>query len=667
MEVASGIISLTCDVFDATVRIFNFITALVDMPREYEQYRLQLIIEYNRVLAWGKAAGLIDVPEGSTLGATLGAEGIELVATIARIQWLLSEFRDLNARYGNEVPRPSKEGDHEKGIDGQPTDIDVLKAISSLAVSYEAKKKERRHRRGTNHIREFFEKAARNAKDVVTHPIRVRWVAIDKDAFAALLQDLHVLTERLHELMRNYREKRIDDITAKTYREMILTRDNVQDLKFMLDAVTSLISTSALTRKEKEAHTNDRTLQDLIQLKKISRASESILSQLAHDPTFDISGRLSELGITVRAYSEADLSEDFTWNEHEVDAPERLPRPRGILTTNEGDIPVWIEWKSIGNIPPGSDREKEAGLRTLALAEMLHLPKPATLHAPECIGYFDDRDVSGADRYGWIFKMPDGSDYDTRVLSLHDMFGRGARLRPSLSQRVAMASALCATVLDLHAVNWLHKGIFSDNVLFHFNGDAGGAAADDAGLGYDPEKPVLSGFEFSRPDGTHTTAREVDVVWDLYRWPAIQRERPTERNSRKTYDLYSLGLVLLEIAHWEKLSTLMHLGKKEADSGGGVDGHSVPLGESKMVRDWLLGIQGGAPFEEAGLPNPLQELRNIAGDRYWRAVERCLWAHGEKGFGVDELADQSNDSSVGIALQEAFTEHVVEALRSVHV
>jgi hypothetical protein len=219
------------------------------------------------------------------------------------------------------------------------------------------------------------------------------------------------------------------------------------------------------------------------------------------------------------------------------------------------------------------------------------------------------------------------------------------------------------TVLNLHAVNWLHKGIFSQNVVFHFGGDEDG----DAGLGYDPENPILSGFEYSRPDGTETTARDVDVVWDLYRWPGIQRQAPTERNSKKTYDLYSLGLVLLEIAHWEKLHTVMRLGEKAKAKAADPKVPNVPLEESRMVRDWLLGVKTGAPFEAAGRPNPLKELRNIVGDRYWKVVERCLWAHGEKGFGVEELAEQSNDSDVGVLLQEAFTVHVVEELHSVQI
>ncbi|KAK0617366.1 prion-inhibition and propagation-domain-containing protein [Immersiella caudata] len=653
---ATGVVSLAMDVFDNTIRIFKFVSALVDMPQECEKYRLQLIIEYNRVLAWGKAAGLVDVPEGSTLATTLGAEATELVAIVARIQWLLAEFRDLNARYGNEL-NPYNGAEGKAALEAKATDVDIVKQVSSLAVSYEAKKRE--HRRRWGRIQNFLERAGHNAKEVVTNPRRVRWVKVDEEAFKGLLEDLHVLTERLHELMRDHRDKKIDDITAKTYREMILARNNIQDLRDMLDAVGSLINTSASTRREKDAHRNDRTLQDLVQLKKISRTSESILAKLAQDGALDVQKSLDGAGMSVHKYSGDELAESFSWGED----PEGLRRPRGALSTKDGDIPVWVEWKSFGD--SGALKDKQTALRTMALAEMLHIQKPASLHTPECIGLFDDREVSGIDRYAWIFKMPEGSDYDTEVVSLYDILGKH-QYKPNLSQRISMATKLCSTVLNLHAVNWLHKGIFSDNVIFHFDGlDIVDKDAVSPLGWFNPEKPVLSGFEFSRPDGSNTTAREANPLWDLYRWPGIQREPPTERNSRKTYDLYSLGLVLLEIAHWQPLHRILLLGKD-----GTPDAKSppeVPLKESKLVRDLLLGMQGADRFTKANKPNPVSDLRNIVGDRYWKVVERCLWAHGEKGFGIDESEDQSNDSRVGILLQEAFTVHVVEELEVIHI
>lgn len=634
------------------------------MPKSCEKYRLQLIMEYNRVLAWGKAAGLVDVPEGSTLAATLGTNATELVTIIARIQWLLSEFRDLNARYGNELnPYVEKIGsgggstdsgwpDEKAVIEAQSTDLDVVKQVSSLAVSYEAKKKSQKRRWGR--VQNFLERAGHNAKEVVTHPSRVRWVSIDEAAFKGLLEDLHGLTERLHELMRGHRQREIDDITAKTYREMILARNDVQDLRYMLDAVGSLIATSSNTRSEKTAHRNDRTLQDLVQLKKISRTSESILAKLSQDGALDVQKSANEEGISVRNYT-AEFTADFFW----VDNPPTPTRcARGYLMNGEESAPVWVEWKTIGDVAVGSRKDKETALRTIALAEMLHIQKPASMYTPECIGYFDDREISGIDRYGWIFKMPPcSSDNLTDMASLYHLLGNN-KFKPGLSQRLSLASKLCTTVLDLHAVNWLHKGIFSDNVLFHFPS----AASDEEGfttfLGeYDVEKPILSGFELSRPDGSQTTAREANPLWDLYRWPGIQRQPPTERNSRKTYDLYSLGLVLLEIAHWKPLREILLLGPK--------DGPDVSLKDSKLVRDWLLGFQGRERFADANKPNPLDELKNIMGDRYWRAVTTCIWAHGDKGFGVGEHDEQSNDSDVGTLLQEAFTVGVVDELAAI--
>ena len=44
----------------------------------------------------------------------------------------------------------------------------------------------------------------------------------------------------------------------------------------------------------------------------------------------------------------------------------------------------------------------------------------------------------------------------------------------------------------LHSVNWVHKGIQSDNILFLLTGDD---ALKDGAL----VSPMISGFEFSRP------------------------------------------------------------------------------------------------------------------------------------------------------------------------
>lgn len=758
-----NVFGLARDVYDNTIRLFKFITALVDMPKDCEKYRLQLIMEYNRVLAWGKAAGLVDVQESESLSSTLGTNPMELVAIVARIQWLLAEFREINGRYGNELkPEGRGGGDPEK--QPVPTDADVLRQVSNLAVSYESKIRERGKVRCLKYVRSFVDKAIQNTKEIITQPSRIRWVVIDKEIFAALLADLHVLTERLHELMRDYKESKIDEITAQTYREMIITRNGVQDLRDMLDAVTGLVATSSTTNKGNIASTNnDKTLQDLVRLKKISRTSEVILSRLAvvkNTAKFDLPNIIADLNITVQRYT-PDLWDSGVWlnqDDDSDDAKHPCRRPRGVLSTPTGDIPIWIEYKTLDSYVPGSLKDKESAIRTVALAEMLHIPKPTSLWVPQYVGYFDDREIGKSERYGWIFKMARGSDHNTQVRSLYEILGH-RNLKPTLSQRLAMARRLCSTVLNLHAANWLHKGIFSDNIIFHF----GGGGRQD--YQYDPTCPCLTGFEFSRPEGADTTSRENDPAWDLYRWPGIQREPPLERNSRKTYDLYSLGLTLLEIAHWEPLWKILDLSpitltpgggdagrveRRGGGAGGGVlsrastmmgrmslessssesnsnnsyasnsdrnsdsegdrDGKGpavllqtkgepnsasrpripksavipfVSLSDSKQVRSWLLGIRNNppentteAPFKNQGRPNPVRELRNIMGDRFYHVVARCLWAHGERGFGVSDEDDCAslNDSDrnnrlveEGIKLQGAFTRLVVEELEGIVV
>lgn len=804
-------LELTQVVFDNTVRLFKFLSALVDFPEECEKYRLQLIIEYNRVLAWAKAAGLIDSVSASSSSPSSGSSGsdgkkdgasdekriaalasalntnsTELILILSRIQWLLAEFRELNERYGNELipdevvgvkpaqpqhPTPKREKEESKGegspkklwkpLERKPKELkeshhheakpersaspsttttktaqakppqlkteQSLLQISSLALSYDQStklslsplpKEPDTHRRGTNHIRRFLQ----HTKDVITHPVRVRWVMVDQEAFEALLLDLHSLTERLHELMRSHHQAKMDDIVAKTYREMILARDGIGELQDMVTALGRMVEGMGVDddgksdddegeEKEKDGQRGRRgrrkmvnEVRDLVRLKRMAKVSEQILRTL-HDST---KGNLeTELGteITVTRYGDpnkegqVDFLEVFELAEPEGVDPSLVSRLRGYLSvekpdgSGKEDVSVWIEWKAMGDYPEGSIKERESYLRTLTLAQMLRLPKPMSLHVPECIGFLDDHDAFGTERYGLVFKYSDGQIWDFKELvSLYDLLGIDA-YKPSISQRVDLALKLCSTVLNLHAVNWLHKGVLSANVILPLTspssygepGHTNDMLNELERYGYwdEPREPLLSGFEYSRPEHSQTTARTLDTAWDLYRWPSIQREHPTDQNSRKTYDLYSLGLMLLEIGHWQPLHEILHLSVRDAEVKRKEEIHaleigevkrrekpSVPLQQSKEVREWLLDTHtgpGDVPFTKAGKPNPLRELRNTMGDRYWRAVTRCLWAHGPNGFGVEDLPDQSTDSEVGIHLQEAFTRYVVEELEAVRV
>ena len=77
--------------------------------------------------------------------------------------------------------------------------------------------------------------------------------------------------------------------------------------------------------------------------------------------------------------------------------------------------------------------------------------------------------------------------------------------------------------------------------------------------------PCLSGFDYSRPDkeaGT-TTGGDVNNCWELYVHPNLQGSG-TKGTYRKTFDIYSLGIVPLEIAVWTKVENIVGIQDPEA-------------------------------------------------------------------------------------------------------
>ncbi|KAM0547593.1 hypothetical protein ACHAPJ_010337, partial [Fusarium lateritium] len=612
---------------------FKFFSAIADMPKEYEQYRLQLMIEYNRLLAWGDAVGLIDVPQASHVATNLGTNAIELCSIVSRIGWLLGEFRDMNARWENQLPPAQECSQVIEG--GDQSSMNITKEVSSLATAYEKNKSTRQQLKGIAHIRKWMSRKTENAKEIVTNPLRVRWVMIDKAAFKGLLEDLHFLTNRMHELTGDHRQNRIQEITAKTYREMVIARNSINELRTLLEAVTELLeiknrNTEGLSRSD-----NAEMLRDLLRLKEINSLSNQLVAKAQSGGYSGIGQDFRDL-INVQHYDTSASGNILMHSKNGNMEDSMAPlRPRGVLQQDGTAVEIWIEWKKFDN--QEEPFRQESKWRTMALAQMLHNDKPRHLHSPTCIGYIDE--VETNNRMGWIFKMAPGASASTTLQSLHSMLGQ-CKYKPILSQRISLAWKLASSLSYMHNTNWLHKGIHSGNVNFSFEIDH-----------FDAEAPILSGFEYSRPQSNKTTTRSLEPKWDIYRWPRIQNEVPQSTNSRKTYDIYSLGLVLLEIAHWKPLNKMMCLRK-----------WPTPSAQDVRIRGWLLEEDPRPPFKDS---NPLLELRDIAGDKYWKATRRCLVAHGEWGMQVEENPDQSQGLDTDLRLQNTFTELVVEELKSI--
>jgi hypothetical protein len=228
------------------------------------------------------------------------------------------------------------------------------------------------------------------------------------------------------------------------------------------------------------------------------------------------------------------------------------------------------------------------------LARMMHsaVDRHPDLHTIDCLGYTDDTAMS---RYGLVYRAPEPS-----FSTLHKLISTNEFKTPDLNDRIKLAHTLSVALLSLHSLDWLHKSLCSNNILFFpspFSASATTATAS-AALVPDISNPYLVGFDASRPDLDieMSVAPKNPSILDLHRHPK-SLSGPSRRPYCKSYDLYSLGLVLLEIGDWKVLQTYYR-----------------PHYSAERWRDKII------------LPQLLPRLGAKVGRLYRDVVEKCLTA-----------------------------------------
>jgi hypothetical protein len=180
----------------------------------------------------------------------------------------------------------------------------------------------------------------------------------------------------------------------------------------------------------------------------------------------------------------------------------------------------------------------EAGFRTLHLRCVVHQKKPST-------------------RFAFVFDLPTSMSPKpiTLLQAIRDREASGDPLmRPTLGQRFRTARSLSETLFQFHSVGWLHKSIRSENILlFPSIRDPDDDGGGDERIEY--HCPYLVGFEFSR-DVLDRSNTEQDGLLErnIYRHPDRQGsptdEKDPDRPFSLLYDIYALGVVLLEVGLW---------------------------------------------------------------------------------------------------------------------
>jgi serine/threonine protein kinase len=141
----------------------------------------------------------------------------------------------------------------------------------------------------------------------------------------------------------------------------------------------------------------------------------------------------------------------------------------------------------------------------------------------------------------------------SRIVSLKDLIldrSPDDSAVPNLEIRVKIALGLALTLHKLHLTSWLHKSIRPDNILF----------LEGSSTTPDLTKPTLVGFEYSRPNELtqHSdSARNRNRRHDVYKHPECQGE--VSERFKSVYDMYSLGVVLMEIGFWKSAEKLAEI------------------------------------------------------------------------------------------------------------
>ncbi|KAH7143898.1 prion-inhibition and propagation-domain-containing protein [Dactylonectria macrodidyma] len=632
---ALGVASISLQVYTSCIQGIQLLVTALGYDNECRYLNLRLRMEQQRLYAWSETSGLLDL-DAKNQDKVLNSNIFNLhrqtvLDLLVQVQCLFDEFTKHQRRHNNlEIVQD------EDGI------LEAPERDAKLANFPMVERK-----------RDFIKKAMAGLKAKSTANLaRLRWVSFDKDGFEALLDKFSALNDNMTNILDHSLQVEIRHTVQDTNRGVLLLHHKIADLshlvlalKSQLDAGTP-VSPSPMSNLEREA--NADALRQLSKLAKFKAFNETI------DPKSDTPALVDEAAVKFLDLVRPDQQRNLLVPRYlielnpEVDESDAT-RCEAVMKTADGKKKVWIEWKDYDNTgpQPGSLSKADTIERVRRLAALLnHSPKPEAFRTPHCLGFFDkaDPDVPDDDvdildrRLGLIFDRPDDDNLHAWLppVSLRELLEDPQVRKPRVTERIKLAHAISNCLLYLHAVHWLHKGLRSHNILFFRT--CGGQV--------DYRQPYISGFDFSRPGGSDemTDAPGVDAEHDLYRHPRAQSNRRRERErSKKSFDIYSLGVIFFELAHWQPVKTVLGIEMRRAR------GRPDLL---RRVRETLL-------IEER-----IAAVGADMGERFEEATRKCL--AGGKELGLQDGDDETADD-VAERLSMRFYEDVVKRLEAVVV
>lgn len=305
----------------------------------------------------------------------------------------------------------------------------------------------------------------------------------------------------------------------------------------------------------------------------------------------------------------------------------------------------------------------------------------------QCLGWLTtDREFS---HIGLVFCFP--NRHLSNPKSLHerikaDRRPRGKTTVPALGTRFSMALQLVQRIANLIVVGWVHKSMRSHNVLM-FEGppDSDNSTTQNTRDGtkkkrnQELEQLYVTGFSYARPGDPDEAAGEMstlptsDPTYALYRPPnsiqdnysldaygdVVSPDLKPSLTTRldATFDIYGLGIILLEIGLWKTIDVMYEESRTRYRSSR--DNKQNHPGPSNPLLHGAASDAGGgghppspAPaltlqeFQESPVLSQLVDsLEPRVGAIYRDAVRKCLLLDGGRPSRQQADGEEDGDNS----------------------
>lgn len=613
-----GAVSLLFQVFSGCIKGYQLLSEAKGLNEEHQFFRIRFKTEQYRLLDWATIAQLTATDEA--LAISTASKPI-LLDVLDQQHRLMLRFGRLDDRL-RPLTNPLLSEEQYSGV----SEDHLLGDIDSVQSRFP-------------HTNALLQKSLAFVHSTSKYPTKLKWVISDKAKIEEILAKLTSLNNYLDQLLNNHQLQSLSTQQMRTNYQIMQLNDKVEHLtEFVKAGLFNLPAAAPIQFQLVASYPHpgeagprrDTGLVSLAQFKALMSAIETV------SLTDDVKSELG-LGESTKRHEPLEIPSEQIM----LEEPASLSTNRVSAWYNNplsSCFQVWIEWESEQpGVPqkPNGIKDHLTLSRFEALVELLRQDRAvAQFRTMRCLGYFVQEQSATKPRYGFIFQNPAGIDPGQTPTSLVELMA--AKGIPSLSARVRLMRTLAECLEKLHAVNWLHKGLRGQSVVF-FRESSGYV---------DLAKPYLSGFDYSRPKGSEDkpVSLPAAVAEDLYRHPAVKGVPRVDANGvgfKKQHDIYALGVLFLEIVYWQPIYAILGFDSAQVVSPEQIAGVRMRL------------LEGG--YE------PL--IRKVMGDTVTDIIMACL--NGPAAFGVMENAKGGDaESLAALKLQERFFEVTVKKLRT---